>query len=256
MRAIIQIALNTFRETIRGKLTPLLLAFGIVVVGFSAAFGSVTLGDQVKVLIDFGLFSISIFSVGMAVIAGASLMHKEIQLKTAYNILAKSVSRWQLVIGKYLGLLFSVTLMNFFMASMLCSVLYAMEGDPHFLILEAAFFIFFELAIITAVSIFFSAILVTPTLVGLFSFAIFIIGRSVDYLPKMIAESSNNGLNPIIDSVYWIMPHLNQLSVSNLVPYNLGASADQFLSGLAYSFSYASATLIIACLVFSRKNFT
>lgn len=255
MNPIVQIALNTFRETIRGKLTPILLTFGIVVVAFSAMFGSVTLGDQIKVLTDFGLFSISLFSVGMSVLAGASLMQKEIQLKTAYNLLAKSVSRWQLLLGKYFGLLFSVTLMNFFMAAMLCGLLYWLENTAQILILQAALFIFFELVIITAVTIFFSAILVTPTLVGLFSFAIFIIGRSIEYLPKLMAESATANVNKIIEYIYWTMPHLNQLSISDYVPYGIGATPDLLISAISYSFSYAGMTLILACLIFSRKNF-
>lgn len=255
MNPIIQIALNTFRETIRGKLTPILLTFGIVVVAFSAMFGSVTLGDQIKVLTDFGLFAVSIFSVGMSVLAGASLMQKEIQFKTAYNILAKSVSRWQLVLGKYFGLLFSVTLMNLFMASMLCGLLYWLEHTSHILVIQAALFIFFELVIITAVTIFFSAILVTPTLVGLFSFAIFIIGRSIEYLPKLMAESATANINKVIESIYWTMPHLNQLSISDYVPYGIGATPELLISAVSYSFSYAAITLTLACLLFSRKNF-
>jgi type IV secretory pathway VirB2 component (pilin) len=52
MNSIFQIAINTFREIIRGKLTILLLAFGCSVVGLSAIFGSVSLGDTEKVIID------------------------------------------------------------------------------------------------------------------------------------------------------------------------------------------------------------
>jgi ABC-type transport system involved in multi-copper enzyme maturation permease subunit len=260
MNSIFQIAINTFREIIRGKLTILLLAFGISVVGLSAVFGSVSLGDREKVIIDFGLFSISILTVGLSVLAGASLMQKEISQKTAYNILSKPVGRWQLVFGKYLGLLMSVSIMTCFMGTILSFLITWLTGQFSSLIMEASMFIIFELVIVTAVTTFFSAALVTPTLVGIFAFAIFIIGRSIEYLPGLLELNINleaaTHAPLFIETIYWVMPHLSEISIINGIPYGMGASAAQFLTALSYSTSYAAITLLLACVIFSRRNFT
>jgi ABC-type transport system involved in multi-copper enzyme maturation permease subunit len=260
MNSIFQIAINTFREIIRGKLTILLLAFGCSVVSLSSILGSVSLGDTEKVIIDFGLFSISILTVGMSVLAGASLMHKEIHLKTAYNILSKPVGRWQLVFGKYLGLLMAVSIMTCFMTTILSFLITWLTGTFTSLIMQAGMFIVFELIIVTAVTTFFSAALVTPTLVGLFAFAIFIIGRSVEHLPELIelnmSSPASAQTNLMIETIYWLTPHLSEISINDGIPYGMGASAAQFLGALAYSTSYSAITLLLACVVFSRRNFT
>jgi ABC-type transport system involved in multi-copper enzyme maturation permease subunit len=254
MSGILNISISTLRETIRGKLALALLGFGAVLVSLSGLFASVTMGDSTKVITDFGLFVISLFTSLMAIIAGATLMSKEIQQKTSYNILAKPIARWELLVGKYLGLLLSVTLINFFMASVLTFLTYYISEKVNQFIIQAAVFIFFESAIITALTIFASAILVTPTLVGIFAFCIFVIGHSVEYIPVLISESTNAWLIIILDLAYSVLPHLNQLSISNIASYNLGASSIQFIFALTYSLSYSTILIILGCLAFNRKD--
>ena len=58
---IYYIALNTCRESIRSRLLYSVLTFAILLVVVSALFGTVTIGDQIKVIKSFGLFGISIF---------------------------------------------------------------------------------------------------------------------------------------------------------------------------------------------------
>ncbi len=254
MTSIFNIMLGTLRETIRGKLAVALLGFGAALVGVSALFGSVTLGDPDKIITDFGLFVISLFTSLMAIIAGANLMYKEIQLKTAYNVLAKPISRWELIIGKYLGLLLSVTLINFFMASVLTFLISYIAGSTNPYIIQAAIFIFFESAVVTALTIFASSVLVTPALVGIFAFSIFIVGRSIEYLPLLISDSEQSWLTDLLDITYLVLPHLNQLSISNAAAYQISASPTQFIFALVYSLSYSVILVVLACLAFSRKD--
>ncbi len=254
MNGILNISLSTLRETIRGKLALALLGFGAILVSISGLFGSVTMGDPTKVVTDFGLFVISLFTSLMTIIAGATLMNREIQQKTSYNILAKPIARWELLVGKYLGLLLSVTLMNFFMASVLTFLTYYISGVVNQFIIQASVFIFFESTIITALTIFASAVLVTPTLVGIFAFCMFIIGHSVDYIPVLISESTSAWLIIALEFAYSVLPHLNQLSISNAVSYQVGASSIQFIFALSYSLSYSAVLIILGCLIFNKKD--
>ena len=83
---VMNIALNTVRETIRSKILYSLFFFLILLLAVSAFFGTVTIGDQEKVIKDFGLFALSLFSVLYAVISGSLLLAKELQRKTLYNL--------------------------------------------------------------------------------------------------------------------------------------------------------------------------
>ena len=108
MNKILSIALNTFREAVRNKILYSVVFFAALVVGAAALFGRVTMGDPVKVIKDFGLFSLSFFGAVITIITGVTLLGKEIKHKTVYNIISKPVDRWQFIVGKYFGLFFTV----------------------------------------------------------------------------------------------------------------------------------------------------
>ncbi|MCC6953509.1 MAG: ABC transporter permease subunit, partial [Deltaproteobacteria bacterium] len=96
---ITAIALNTFREAIRNKVLYSGFLFVALLIAGSALFGSVSVGSQIKVIKDFGLFSLSIFGAIVAVAIGVNLLNKELKQKTIYNILSKPVERWQFIVG-------------------------------------------------------------------------------------------------------------------------------------------------------------
>ena len=255
MQAIIQIALNTYRELIRGKVLYSLLFFAVALVLLTALFSSVTLGDQVKIIKDIGLTSISIFSVAMAVIAGSSLLNKELNKKTIYNILAKPVHSWQFLVGKQLGLMTTIGIMILIMVVGLSVFSYLFDQKMDLLLFEAVGFIFFELVIITAFAIFFSTVVITPMLSGLFTLSIFVAGRSIEYLPLLIKNLDAGILTETLGYLYWILPHLDKMNISNQIVYGSGTSLTHFFYTVLYSLSYAAIILTLAGLTFKRRDF-
>ena len=67
MQKIIAIALNTFRESIRDRIFYSLLAFAFLMLGFSMILGNLTIGDDIKIIKDFGLGAISLFGTLIAI---------------------------------------------------------------------------------------------------------------------------------------------------------------------------------------------
>jgi ABC-type transport system involved in multi-copper enzyme maturation permease subunit len=105
------ICLNTFREALRNKILYSVLFFAVLLIGISAFFGAVSIGQQEQVIKNFGLFSLSFFGAIITILSGVSLLSKELKQKTVYNILSKPINRWEFILGKYLGLTFTVCLL-------------------------------------------------------------------------------------------------------------------------------------------------
>jgi len=256
MRRTFYIALNTYRELIRSKVLYSVLCFAALMVLASSLFGSVTIGDQVRVIKDFGLMSISLFSVAYAVISGSSLLHKELEKKTIYNILAKPVLRSEFVLGKYFGMLTTTTLMALLMAIGLSAFAFLFEGSFDVLIFAATIYMILELVIVCAAALFFSSVVVTPMLAGIFTFCIFLAGRSVSYLQFFMSESeTQGGISYIIEALSVILPNLDRLNIMNDVVYGISPTSGHFLWAFVYSVSYAGVLLIIASMVFERREF-
>ena len=256
-KATFIIALNTFRELVRGKTLYSVIFISAMIVAVSALFGSVSVGDQILVVKDFGLFSISASAVVFAVITGASLLHKELERKTIFNILSKPVKRWEFVIGKFLGMY--CTQLIFLLLSSLVLCIFASFYNSHFdsNLLIASAFIALELLIVCASTLFFSALVVTPALSGLFSLGFFLAGRSVDYILSFIQQQEipDGIISNSLKGVYYLLPHLPQLNISNDVVFGIIPGLNYIAWTALYALSYASALLILASILFSRREF-
>lgn len=250
------IALNTYRESIRSKILYSLMFFAVLLVCISAFFGTVTIGDQVKVIKDFGLFSISLFTVAYSVISGSALLYKELSRKTVYNILARPVHRWQFLCGKYFGMLMTATVMLFLMGVGFSIFVMLFEGKFDLLLGVAYLHILFELMIVCAATIFFSALVVTPMLSGLFSFGVFLAGRSAGLLLYFINDGSVSGLlSHLLRGLYAVLPHLEMLNVNDNIVYGIAPPVKQVVLSGGYAALYGVTLLVLANLIFRSREF-
>ncbi len=256
MNHLFAIALTTFRESLRSKILYVVFFFGAALVSVASLFGSVTIGDQSRVVKDFGLFAVSLFPIGFAVIAGSALLHKELAKKTIYNILAKPVTRYEFLLGKYLGMLSISTLLLVLMGASLSIFLILFEQRIDPLLFQAYLYSFFELSIICAAAIFFSSVVVTPLLAGLFTFGVFLAGRSTAHLLYFINEGSVADSSAVILKIlYWLLPHLDHLVIANVVVYGEKTSFADMVYSLAYSGGYAGVLLVLAQIFFNKREF-
>lgn len=256
MNNIIAIALNTFREAFRNKILYSVVFFALILVAISAFLGSVSIGSQIHVIKDFGLFSLSFFGVVITIISGVSLLNKEIKQKTIFNILSKPVQRWQFILGKHLGLSLTVSILVSLMGLALVFFVACFEGQIDWLMFQAITFILFEIVVIAAVTIFFSSIVITTTLIGIFTLATYIAGRSIEYLSYFLNsdEGTNPALSFLVRSLDYILPDLSIFNITNTVIYGIPASAEHTLQALCYCLFYSAALLVCATVIFEKRE--
>jgi len=114
LRRVLAIALNTYRESVRAR-----ILIGLAGVAFAAAFyslvvGAYTLHNAPRVVSNLGTASLSLFSVAVTVLIGATSLHRELEQKTIFPILARPIGRTEYLVGKYFGTV--LTLATFIMA--------------------------------------------------------------------------------------------------------------------------------------------
>src|SRR5919109_94917 len=105
---ILPIAKNTFKESVRDRVLYNLVIFGVIITASSLVLGTITIGDVKQIIINLGLSTLSIFGTLIAIFIGIQLVHKEIDKKTIYSLLAKPVARYEFILGKYLGLMLTL----------------------------------------------------------------------------------------------------------------------------------------------------
>ncbi len=256
MTRVAAIALNTAREAIRNKILYSILFFAVLVVAIAGLFGSVSIGDQMKFVKDFSLMSISLFGVIIAIVLGVNLLNKELGKKTIYNILSKPVARWQFILGKFCGLSATLTLIVSIMCAALVLFLAVFEGRADLGLVWASVAALLELTVIVAIALFFSSIVVTPTLAGLFTAAAFIAGRSSAYLQYFFADDQPPMVRGLAYGLYWVLPHLDRLNVNDQIVYGAELDMSYWVAVVTYSVAYSAFLLLLSVGFFSRREFT
>ncbi|RMH43966.1 MAG: ABC transporter permease [Deltaproteobacteria bacterium] len=256
---IAAIALNTFRDAIRHRV---LYGVAVVVLGFNLfgiVLGEMSLNEEGRVARDVGLAGVSLFGAFTAIYLGVSLLYNEIQRKTIYTILTKPIARWEFVLGKYVGMCITLTLLVALFAVTMVAVLWLRDMPFGVAMTKAIVLAYMEVLIVAAVAIFFSSFS-TPFLSGVFTFAIYFLGRVT---PEMRALAARDDfLGGAMAVVLRIIPDLHLYAVSGSVVEGKHVSIHgDFVSwgyvASAYGFGilYAAALLLLAIAIFSRRNF-
>ena len=253
---IFAIVLNTFREAVRNKILYSVVLVAFLLVGISAVFGAVTMGSQVQVIKDFGLFSLSFFGAIITIISGTTLLNREIKLKTVHNILSKPVARWQFIVGKYLGLCLTVALLVGLLGLGLTVFTAVFEGVFDVIFFQGTVLAVMELIIIASVSIFFSTVVITPTLNGMFTLGTYIAGRSVGYLKYFLTDDKS--YNPLFLKIVKffdvILPDLSLFNYNAMIVNNQAVPLASMIHALLYCLAYSLVTLMLATLLFQKRE--
>lgn len=268
MGRIYAIALNTFREAIRNK-----VLYGIIAVVFGAncfalVLGQMSLNEEARFARDMGLAGISLFGSITAIALGVTLLYGEIQRKTIHNILSKPILRFEFVLGKYLGMAFTLTLLVicFSLAlAVLLSVVSALypyaEVGFTAAIFKAVLLGFMEVLIVAAVAIFFSSF-TTPYLSGIFTFGVFFLGRISDEMRAAASAAKDETMRAVAEFGTRVIPDLHIYAISggqvdaqhvsvhgNFVTWSyMGAAAIHALAWIAL-------LLLLSSLIFRRRDF-
>ncbi len=253
---IVSIAANTFRESIRNKILYAILAFALFVIGMTFFLADLSVGDLARIIADVGLASIHIFGVIMAVFIGITLISHEVERKTVYLILSKPVPRWEFIVGKALGLSLTLILTTSVMAVVLFVVhagyRYGGKAEPGIFVACAG--ICMELVLLICLASFFSTF-TTPVLSAIFTLSMFLIGHVSGDLLVFGEKASSAAVRWAARLLYYALPNLENFNWKNEVVHGAAGSLSVIPAAAGYLVTYAAAVLLLACLLFSRKDF-
>ncbi len=261
MKKIAAVAKNTFKEAIRDRILYGFLFFAIALILFSLVLGKLSFNEEVRAIVDIGMAGISLFSVLMAIFLGITLLHKEIERRTLYTILARPISRTSYIIGKFFGLV--VTLyVQILLMTIVWIVVLKIQGAPVPVgLLPAMILICCETTIIISIALFFTSFS-SPLLSGLFTFGLFVAGRGANLINVLAKEKSMAFLTPVLEGITAVVPNLYLFYPSGKMIDGTWATVHaQFISSgylvstVAYGLCYLVVFLVLAIVLINRREF-
>lgn len=254
---VLAIARNTFKECVRDKVLYNLVIFAILIITSSLILGTITIGDVKQIIINLGLSTLSIFGTLISIFIGIQLVYKEIDKKTVYSLLSKPVARHEFVLGKYLGLTWTLAVnVSIMILGIYASILYVRHSfqasDVH--ILLAGLLIFVELMLVIAIALCFSTFS-TPALSAVFTFSLYVIGHFNSDIRHYGVNSESLPTKVISGVLYHLLPNFANFDVISRTAHGQFMSSGVYLFSLAYGLLFSIALVLVAMLVFQRRDF-
>lgn len=253
MSALNVIAQNTFKETVRNRVMFNILLFAVGMVLVIMVISNWTMDQQAKILKDFGLAAISIFGLLIALFVGVRTIYQEIEKHTVFMLVSKPISRWQIIVGKYLGL--AITILVNIIAITLClfAVDYFIEHTIDWGLLSGILLILLEIYLVIAFAVFFSTF-TSPLLSAVFTLIVFVIGHLAPSIRLYTQLRPDDAGNSILLAVYTILPNLENFNIKTAVVEHLSLPPNTIINAVLYGVCYISILLVLTSLIFEKKD--
>jgi len=264
------VAWHVFKESVRDRVLYGIAGFAVLLVAASILVGQLTAGEDIKIIKDLGLATIELAGVLMTVFIGVSLVSREIERRSIFALLAKPLPRWEFIVGKYVGLVLTIFVNVAAMTAALYLMLAYMSWgaleverrawaapatDPRLLI--AAALIAAELALLTAVALFFStfsssALLSVALTVGLFIAGL--LSHDLQHFGDIVEVP--RAVATFVAAIGWSLPAFSAFSdVKNLIVQGQPVAGGYVAMTLLYAAVYSMAAIAAAIGIFSRREF-
>ena len=257
------IALNTFREAVRNKVLAILVLFAIALMAFSLVLGQLSLHEEIRIIKDLGLAGISIFGVIISLFLGVNLLSKELDRKTVYAVIPKPLHRHEFLLGKYLGMVVTMTSLVVLMSLVLAAFIVMQGGQHGVIMLRAEVLVLLELLLLMAVAMLFASFS-SPWLSAMFAGSLWVIGRNSAELEAFATgklEGSSSGR--MLELLLEVLPDFRMFFVSGANFDDTVVSVHESFvswgyvgSAAVYALTYGGLCLFIAVLLFARRDFT
>jgi Cu-processing system permease protein len=256
MRNVWTVARNTFREAVRDRVLYNLVFFALLMMGAAILVGQISIGIEESVIVSLGLTAISIIGIFIAVFIGVGLVSKEMEKRTLYALLAKPVERWEFLLGKYGGLVMTLTVNTGAMAVGLYLALWTVKHQlvrSDWYLLVAVYLILLKLALIVALAMLFSCF-TTPFLAILFTLGIYVAGVFAEDLRTMQAVDLTPGTMRMLRGISYLLPNFENFNVMGAVAHQRAVPGMLVWHDTWYAIAYCGLVLAAAAMVFSRRN--
>lgn len=251
------IARNAFREALRDRVLYNLVLFVLLLTGAAIFIGELSGGQERKIIVDLGLSAMLLFGAFIAIFVGVGLVYKEIERRTIYAIFSKPVGRGEFLVGKYLGLSFTLLVNVLVMGvGVSLALLYVSRGwDPLIpTIWPAVLLIYMQLMLLTAVALLFSSFS-SPALSALLTFLIFIVGHFSADLKVLAVSLGSTSARWFFTALYYLLPNLANYSFITPAAHGRTPEVGFVFANALYALVYITVILAAATLIFSRRNF-
>ncbi|MEB3298618.1 MAG: ABC transporter permease [Candidatus Sericytochromatia bacterium] len=248
---VLAIARQTWRELLRERVVSGGLLASVVLVLAAIPLGGLSLGQDFRLLADLGFASVELTSVLLVAVAGAQMLPREWERRTAFLVLSKPVSRSSFLLGKAMGLMAVAIQLVLFQGGVLL-VLLALRHGPPTPLAGQLLLTCLQAVLVGAIAVAFSAVASTPVTL-LATLALYVTGHNLDSLHGLASQLDGPG-RMLLTALGHALPDFSLLDLKNRIIHGEGLSASVAAKALLHGLSWTFAALAAGVLAFRGRE--
>ena len=265
------IALATAKSEMAQPLFMILLVLGTFLLFIFIYLPYNTFGEDIKVMKDSSLSLIMVGSIMLAVWTASNSIADEIEGKTALTVLSKPIARWQFIVGKLVGIVWTV-LVVFIVLGVVCLICIAYKpiydaresaaNNPVWQqcfaemiqVVPGLVLAFFEAVIMAAISVAISTRL--PMLANIvICLSIYALG----HITPLIALSTDKTFEPVqfIGTLLaTVFPVLDHFSIQPAIASGVPVPLEYLFVAFIYCLLYTTIAMLLGLVMFEDRDLT
>lgn len=262
------IAWVTFLEGLRNRAVYGITLLAGLMMAFTVVLSSMIMRDVGKVATDFVLSTATFSALLVVLFVGITILARDIERRTVYIALSRSVSRTRYMVGRFFGLslLQTAIMMLLLLASLATLLLVRQMYQSYFgnvslwLVALAHLFVLVQMLLLTSLSILFSMVASSPFVTFLLTTLSWLIGSSTQEVKQLIESTSPDRVSPVVrilvKMAYYMFPNFAVFDLKATAAHGLSIGLPTIGFALLYGLGYSVAVLSVAILLFKRKELT
>ncbi len=247
------IAECTFLESVRDRTLSVPVLLAGLMIGGALFTRTLSLGQQAKLLQDFGLAGICFFSDVLVILAVTATLARGVDRGTVFPILTRPVPRGELILGKYGGVLAVVVLNIVAVLAGLHVALFLIGAGGSSGILWAAALSVVEVAVVGSLAVLFS-VTCSPVVAMVFAGLMMFIGHATADVRELAARIGEPWAQTIGELFYYTLPNLEIFDVRAAAVHGYPIDSGYLIWAFLYGILYAAVVLWVAIWIFGRRD--
>jgi len=231
-----------------------LVFFAVLMTLSGLLLGELSIRQDERIIKNIGLASMDLFGTLIAIFIGVGLVSKEIERRSLYPLLAKPLGREEFLLGKFVGLGFTLLVNVGVMTVGLYLTLLATRRGFDVTLLKAIYPILLSLLLTVALALLFST-MTSSTLAAVFTVCTVVAGRFSDVVRNM-REVSQVVPEWLVKLVYLVVPNFMNFDLKDHVIYGDPVGGPLLARITVYASAYILVVLGLAMLRFRSRDLT
>ena len=248
------LALNGFREARRNRVTLVVGFFALALLLCTTLVTEVTVYTFSRVLTDVGLGVMSIMLVLLAIFLSSGLLSREIERRTVFLMVSKPVSRSVFLAGRLAGNMLTLTSLLLAMGALFFFEISAFRNAITSTQFVAIGVLWVELLLLSSfgfvMSSFSSQIVSAVVTTG-----VYFAGHLVTDIYNISSRSKSELFRVGGKIAYYVLPNLSRLNYRPQASYAVAVTPSEVAGSAAYGIAYSAALVVLAMILFSRRDF-